>query len=243
LERKVNIFATPEEMAEDFAAGLAGRILKEGIKKHPLTIALSGGKTPKLLFNVLANKYSRSVDWSHVRFFWVDERCVAPDDPESNYGMTLQFLLSRIVIPENNIHRIRGEDDPEKEASRYSEEIKACSVTRNDFPVVDLIILGMGDDGHTASVFPGNLSLFTSYRAYVTAVHPVSGQKRITMTGKVINNAREVIFMVTGTEKAHVIGSIFNNDAESVKFPAAHIVPEHGKLTWLLDKKAAEFII
>jgi 6-phosphogluconolactonase len=242
LNRIVKIFRTPEELAEAFASDLVNRINNSGKKKNPFTIALSGGNTPKLLFEILADKYRESIDWSNVHLFWVDERCVPPADPESNYGMTRQILLSKIIIPENNIHRIRGEEEPEKEASRYSEEIKAYTPTRDKFPLFDLIILGMGDDGHTASIFPGNLKLLSSDRVCEAAAHPVSGQKRVTITGKVINNAWEVVFIVTGSGKAPVIGRIFNKDAESVNFPAAYVVPFHGNLSWLLDEKAGEFI-
>ena len=242
MNRTVKIFGTPQELAETFASGIVDRIKRTGKKKSLFTIALSGGNTPKLLFKVLADKYKESVDWSVVNFFWVDERCVPPGNPESNYGMTRQILFSNIIVPENNIHRIRGEEDPDNEAKKYSEEIVANTKSKNMMPIFDLIILGMGEDGHTASIFPGKLKLLNSNRFYEATIHPGSGQKRITMTGKVINNASEVIFIVTGTNKASVVGSIFNKDAESVNFPAAYIAPAHGKLTWLLDEKAGEFI-
>lgn len=242
MNKSIKIFANPLELAEAFASDLVNLISRTGKKKRPFTIALSGGNTPKLLFEILADKYRESVDWSYVHLFWVDERCVPQADPESNYGMTRQILLNKIIIPENNIHRIRGEEEPEKEASRYSEEIKAYTRTRNNIPVFDLIILGMGDDGHTASIFPGNLKLLSIDRVCEAAVHPVSGQKRVTITGKVINNASEIFFIVTGSGKAPAVRRIFNKDAESVNFPAAYIVPSYGKLTWLLDKKAGEFI-
>jgi 6-phosphogluconolactonase len=242
LNRTVKIYGTPQELAETFASDLVNRINRTGKKKSLFTIALSGGNTPKLLFKILADKYKESVDWSVVNFFWVDERCVPPGDTESNYGMTRQILFSNIIVPENNIHRIRGEEDPDNEAKKYSEEIVANTKSKNMMPMFDLIILGMGEDGHTASIFQGNLKLLNSSRVYEATVHPVSGQKRITITGKVINNASEVIFIVTGSNKASVVRSIFNKDAESVNFPAAYIAPSHGKLTWLLDEKAGEFI-
>ncbi len=242
MNRTVRIYQTPQELAEAFASELVNLVNRTGKKKRPFTIALSGGNTPKLLFEILADKYRESVDWSNVHLFWVDERCVPQADPESNYGMTRQILLNKIIIPENNIHRIRGEEEPEKEALRYSEEIKAYTRTRNNIPAFDLIILGMGDDGHTASIFPGNLKLLSSDRVCEEAAHPVSGQKRVTITGKVINNASEIYFIVTGSGKAPAVGRIFNKDAESVNFPAAYVVPSYGKLTWLLDKKAGEFI-
>jgi len=242
VPRIIKIFTTPAELAEAFAVDLVNLIKKAENKQSPVMVALSGGNTPKLLFSVLADKYAKSVRWGYIHFFWVDERCVPPDDPESNYGMTSSLLLNKIIIPEKNIHRIRGEDDPEKEALRYSEEIMNNTRSRNEIPVFDLIILGLGDDGHTASIFPENIELVDSGRVCEVAVHPVSGQKRVTITGKVINNADAITFLVTGHAKAHIVEDIFKNRKTAACFPAFHVNSSHGKVLWLLDKNAGEFI-
>ena len=236
------IFSSPVELAEAFAHDLVNLINEAENKQSPVKVALSGGNTPKLLFSVLADKYAKSVNWSFIHFFWGDERCVPPDDPESNYGMTGTLLLNKIIIPKNNIHRIRGEDDPDKEALRYSEEIKNNTRSRNELPLFDLIILGLGDDGHTASIFPGNIELLESGRICEVAVHPASGQKRVTITGKVINNADSITFLVTGSTKAHIVEDIFKERKTAACLPAFHINPAPGKVVWLLDKNAGEFV-
>ena len=236
------IYETPQMLAEAFAEVLVDRIREADKKKNPLTLAISGGNTPTLLFSVLAEKYNKSVDWNMVRLFWVDERCVAPDDPESNFGMTEKILLEKIKISAENVFRIRGEDDPAMEAPRYSGVISCQTRNKNGFPVFDIIILGMGDDGHTASIFPGNNKLLSSNNICEVAVHPVSGQKRITITGKVINNSKSVFFLVTGNKKSKIVKEIFRNSAVSKKFPSAHIKSVNGTTTWLLDTDAAKFI-
>ena len=243
MSDNVKIFRTPSDLATYFAEELIDHIRKAGGKKKPFTIALSGGSTPKLLFEILAERYSESEDWRYVHFFWGDERCVPPDDPESNFGTASLIFLSKIKIPAENIHMIRGEENPQREAARYSEEIRKFTSQTNGLPALNIIILGMGDDGHTASIFPGNLHLLESEKICETASHPVSGQQRITMTGKVINNANSVCFMVTGDSKAKIIKQIFKKEPASLNFPATHIVPMHGRAFWLLDEKAGAYLI
>jgi 6-phosphogluconolactonase len=237
------IFLTPEELANGFAEELIRFIKVAEKRKTSLTIAVSGGNTPRLLFSVLSEKYSMAVDWSVVKLFWVDERCVPPDHTDSNFGMTNKILLGKIEIPSENVFRIRGEDDPVKEAARYSGVIDNQIRQKNSIPVFDIVLLGMGEDGHTASIFPGNEKLFSSKINCDVAVHPVSGQKRITMTGKVINNARSVFFLVTGKNKADIVNEIFRNSAVSGMFPAAHARSLNGITTWLLDSDAGKFIV
>jgi 6-phosphogluconolactonase len=182
LKPLFKIFHTPSELAEAFAAELTGSINDTIKKGSPFMLAVSGGNTPKLLYSILAEKYSLAVNWKNVHFFWVDERCVPPVNTQSNYGMTKQILFDKINIPERNIHRIRGEDDAAEEAARYTLEILSHTRSKKRLPVFDHIILGMGEDGHTASIFPGNLALVESEKICETAVNPISGQKRITMT-------------------------------------------------------------
>jgi len=236
MERRIRIYETPAQTAEDFAEELTVKLRLAAETGTVFTIALSGGSTPGLLYSILAEKYTVSVDWKFIHFFWGDERCVHPDDNESNYGMAYKKFLGRIEIPPVNIHRIKGEQAPYCEAPRYSDEIATNTRSREGLPVFDQIILGMGEDGHTASIFPSNRELLTSNNICEVAIHPVSRQKRITITGKVINNADAITFLVTGRSKSRTIGQIFRKEYD---YPASEIQPSNGIVTWLLDKEAA----
>lgn len=242
MDKKVIIFSTPYELAENFARELVSKINESAKKNKPFTVALSGGSTPELLFTLLSDNYAKSVPWPYVQIFWGDERCVPPDNTESNFGMTKRKLLGNIEIPSRNIHRIIGEDDPEKEASRYSEEISLHTRSREGVPLFDLVILGLGEDGHTASIFPGHLELLDSEKICEVAFHPVTLQKRITLTGRVINNADWVAFLVTGKKKELVVEKILKNNPASLNYPASFIVPAYGRLCWFLDKDAGKFL-
>ncbi len=243
MEVLYKIFPTPAGLADGFAKELTDLIKNYGKKKKFVSIAVSGGNTPKLVFSVLAEKYSGSVDWNNVKLFWVDERCVPPDDDESNYGMTEKILLSKINIPPDQIFRMRGEADPLKEAKRYSDLIRHHVIHKNDSPVFDIIILGMGEDGHTASIFPGDEKLFSETKNCAVAVHPSTGQKRITVTGKVINNSRSVFFLVTGSNKSRIVYEIYRNSEDSRLFPASHVKVPGGKITWFLDYESGKYIV
>jgi 6-phosphogluconolactonase len=241
LNNEIKIFSSPNELATGFAKELAGMIIKSAAAKRYFTIALSGGGTPKLLFSELAERFSDSVPWEIVHFFWGDERCVLPEDHESNFGLAKIIFLDKIKIPESNIHRIMGEMDPLEETARYTGEI-AC-FTREDggLPVFDLIILGLGVDGHTASIFPGNNKSFISGKTCELVVHPLSFQKRITITGSVINNSENIVFLVTGGNKAEVVSVIIGKKGIT-DYPAAHIKPKTGVLKWYLDSEAANLL-
>ncbi len=236
MPTQIHIAATPEQVAEDFARYFAQ--WAEG--KPAITLALSGGSTPRMLFRLWATQYRDSIDWKKIHFFWGDERCVPPDDEESNFKMANGLFLSQIDIPAENIHRIRGEAAPEAEARRYAEDILRNVFSRNGLPSFDMILLGMGDDGHTASIFPQQMELLYSEAICGLATHPQSGQQRVTLTGKVINNASEVAFLVSGQEKAGKLEEIIKGKPGSEKYPAAHIEPTEGELHWFVDEAAAE---
>lgn len=232
---KLNISETKLEVAKSFAKYLQGSVA-ETSEVH---IALSGGSTPKVVFDELAADFHDSIDWTKVHFYWGDERCVPPDDEESNYKMTVDHLLSKIDVPEENIHRIYGENIPKEEALRYSEVLKSRLPLFEGVPQFDLIILGMGDDGHTASIFPYNIHLWASANVCEVAVHPDSGQKRITITGKVINNAKKVAFLVTGNSKTAKVREIVGKNGDYQAYPASLVAPKSGGLDWFLDGAAA----
>jgi 6-phosphogluconolactonase len=237
---EVKVTDSPKKLAKRVAKAIAGMVHKTG--KERIHIALSGGTTPRILFERLALKYGELIEWNKIHLWWGDERCVDPGSSESNFRMTEESLISKVSIPKDNIHRIRGEAIPEEEAIRYGEEIRRLLHIKGDLPVFDLVLLGLGEDGHTASLFPDNLELLQSDKLCSVAIHPQSGQKRITLTGKVINNAHNIFFMVTGSGKARRVSEIMNNLPEAKSLPAYHILPLHGRLTWYLDTQASEMI-
>jgi 6-phosphogluconolactonase len=238
LEKIVKIFPDPYELAKEFAEEMICMIEESVQKGRRFSVALSGGSTPETLFTQLSENYTKSVSWQFVHVFWVDERCVSPGDPESNYGMTLRKLLCNIDMPSANIHRIKGEEDPENEVLRYSDEISEFTEKRNGLPFFDLVILGLGEDGHTASIFPGHTELINSDRICNVALHPVTFQKRITLTGRVINNAGSVTFLVTGKKKDKIVEKILKKNMDAQNLPAFYIVPTYGQLSWFLDREA-----
>lgn len=238
MNRIIKIFKTPSELAEKLAEELVQRINDSAEKKKILTVALSGGSTPEILFSMLGNNFSKSARWEYVNFFWVDERCVPPENSESNYKEANDKFFKKIDIPQCNIHRIRGERRPEKEVLSYSEEVSEFTRSNGGFPAFDIILLGVGEDGHTASIFPGNMELLSSDRICEVAEHPVTGQKRITVTGRVINNAKSIYFLVTGKNKSEIINRILNDPDFSQSLPASHIDSISGTVEWYLDEEA-----
>lgn len=223
---------------------VAGEFSKYFVEKaqtdQAFHVALSGGSTPKIVFDVLAEEYSDKINWSNIHLYWGDERCVAPDDAESNYKMTVEHLISKINIPEENIHRIRGEENPQSEAKRYGKLLEDILPHELGLPQFDLVILGMGDDGHTASIFPHELKLWVSPDNCEVATHPDSGQKRVSLTGRVINNAKTVAFLVTGDSKADKVKIIIDREDDYLQYPASHVSPKTKDLIWFLDGEAAE---
>jgi 6-phosphogluconolactonase len=234
---EVNITDSPEKLAKRVAKAIRRMLQESG--QGRFDIALSGGSTPGILFDRLAKKFSDLPEWKRVHLWWGDERCVDPDSEESNYRMAYDRLISRVMIPVENVHRIKGEDDPEEEADRYQSEIRTSLNHRGKWPVFDLVLLGMGDDGHTASLFPDRPDLMHSDRICEVVSHPQTGQRRISFTGQVINNANQIFIMVTGSGKAERISEIMNNLEQAADLPVSQILPLYGKLTWYLDSDAA----
>lgn len=206
-------------------------------RKAKVNIALSGGSTPKIIFQHWAEDYKNAIDWSRIHIYWGDERCVGPTDDQSNYRMTNDLLLKKIKIPKANIHRIKGENDPEKEATRYGKILAKHLPQKNNLPQFDLIMLGMGSDGHTASIFPHQMELLHATAFCGVATHPDSGQRRVTLNGPVINNARRVAFLITGSSKAKVLTTVLHQKRGFAKYPTAHIQPT-GDLFFYLDQAA-----
>lgn len=222
----------------DIATELCNFLAAESDRKN-YSIALPGGNTPKAVFELLTQNCKYQVHWDNLQFYWGDERCVAPDHPESNYRMAYNSLLHPLEIEEASIHRMKGEDDPAYETERYTLEILKNIPNHHGIPAFNLIILGMGDDGHTASIFPGQKKIFESTRLCDFSVHPVTGQKRITLTLETINNSENVFFLVTGKNKSKIISEILNKKGNWDQYPAGMVRPRAGVLSWLLDIDSA----
>lgn len=202
-------------------------------------VALSGGSTPKALYALLATaEFSAQLAWRQIHLFWGDERCVAPDHGESNYRMVEESLLAKIVIPRANVHRMAGEIDPANAAAAYQDDLtNIFALRQNQLPRFDLIFLGLGDDGHTASLFPQSSALHEATRWVVATYVEKLDSHRLTLTFPVLNHATQVSFLVAGASKAAVLQALLQSpDAD---FPAAKIQPDDGRVTWFVDGAAA----
>jgi 6-phosphogluconolactonase len=210
-------------------------------KKDQVFIAISGGTTPQYFFDVISAEFNTSIDWQKIWLFWVDERCVPSEHPDSNYGMTQRHLLSKVSVPNRQIFRIKGELPHDQMLSLAISDIQQNVPNYNGWPRFDLVVLGMGDDGHTASIFPHEINIWNSPAICDLGHHPLTGQTRITLTGCVINNASHILFLITGSGKAIRIREIFNNDAIAQTYPASLV--DKSKCEWLLDNEAASLLL
>ena len=238
MSQSVRVF--PDSDALSFAfAGMLARDIDRISPDQYYSVALSGGSTPLHLFKYLSDNFAEKIEWERLLIFWGDERCVPPGSDESNYKMAYENFLQNVPVPDTNIFRIRGEEDPKTEAKLYSDLVRANISFFNEIPQFDLMLLGLGTDGHTASIFPDSIHLFDSYNLFDVAVKPGSGQKRITATGKLINNALKVIFLVTGKGKAETVSTVIERKEGFEKLPASRVKPVLGQLLWMLDESAA----
>lgn len=226
---EIKIYKTAEETCLHVAEMLAEMAQKGG------TVALSGGSTPKLLFRIMTEKY-HSTDWSKIRCFWVDERLVPTEDSESNYGEFCRILIPA-VVPATSVFPVKYDIDASRSLSEAEKAIREQVPFAGAFPQFDLILLGIGEDGHTASIFPDNLQLFDTTDVVSLAVHPQTGQRRVTLTGNVINNAKRVVFLCTGKGKKEILYDVIRK--KNKQLPAAHVDPV-GELVYYLDEAAAE---
>jgi 6-phosphogluconolactonase len=235
------IYPDLDTLAAAFVCDLNRFLAEKATIKSQVHIALSGGSTPLAVFAQLVRS-SRPEEWAHVHLYWGDERCVPPGHAESNYGNALKHLITPLGIPPEHIHRIRGEDPPEKEAERYGKWLSSHLPVENGFPVFDSVWLGLGEDGHTASIFPHQIELWKSDRTCVVAEHPTSGQKRVTITGGVINAARHVAFLVSGRSKSQVVNEIVMKEGQYLSYPAFYVAPHSGNIEWYLDMEATSWM-
>ncbi len=211
-------------------------------KRGRFSVAISGGSTPRNMHRLLGEEpFLSDIQWDKTNIFWVDERCVPENDPLSNYGTAKKDFLNRVPIPEAQVHPMPGEDSPEKGALNYQQELlKSFKCGTGEYPVFDLIFLGLGTDGHTASLLPGQDSLDEKKRLVV----PVKGGHpdliRLTMTFPVLNSGRQIVFMVSGKKKAGVVKTVLED--KQTYFPAQAIAPANGVLIFLIDRAAASLL-
>ena len=239
MSPNLKIFSTPEELARELAFEFLTELQKKYNAMEMMVVALSGGSTPALLFRELA-LYSQRPDWGWLKIFWSDERMVPPDHPQSNYGLAKKILLDEVPIPPQNIFRMPGEIPVEEAAEKYAALIRQeVPAAENGIPQFDWIFLGLGEDGHTASLFPDEESLQTTDKICLAATHPGSGQSRLTFTLPLINQARKIVFLVTGSSKSKVVADILKQRPSVSSYPAALVQPLKGELVWYLDKTAA----
>jgi 6-phosphogluconolactonase len=235
------VFPSREALAQSFAALLI-KDLDRIEPDHYYTIALSGGSTPEFIFNYLSENYAERISWEKLLVFWGDERCVPPEHEESNYRMAYESLLQNVPIPDANIFRIKGEDNPVEEARQYSDLVSSMVPFYNGIPQFDLMLLGLGNDGHTASIFPDRPDLLTSGQLFEVAAMPETRQKRITATGRIINNSSKIYYIVTGKGKATIVSEVIEGKRGSELYPASRVMPAFGHLVWMLDTEAASLL-
>jgi 6-phosphogluconolactonase len=223
------------------AAQFSVRLANEAIvTRGRFTIALSGGSTPKLLYSLLGDEpYRSQIDWTQVDIFWSDERCVPPDDPDSNYFLAQQVLLSKIPIPAGQVHRMPA-NQPDRDAASqaYTEEMQRTFGT-NGIPNFDLIQLGMGPEGHTASLFPHQESLHEQQRLVMPVVVPKPPPPRLTFTPPLLNAARYILFLITGADKADALQAVLEGEYQPDEYPAQIVRPNNGEVIWMLDNAVA----
>jgi 6-phosphogluconolactonase len=240
LRAEVRVFADLDALSHAAAAEFVKASQNAASERGRFLVALSGGGTPAELYDLLTRPpYREQIDWAAAQVFWGDERCVPPDDAQNNYKQALDALLGQVPVPPQNIHRIRSELDPEAAADDYQRLLKRYSTMPLDWPRFDLALLGLGEDGHTASLFP---------RSEVDASRPVlavSGYyqdrpaRRVTLTPLVFNSARRIMFLVSGSDKARVLADVLYGEYQPATLPAQRILPTAGDSIWMLDRAAA----
>ena len=235
---ELHVLPTPEEAAVAAAAFVAKLADEHGSAAGRFTIALSGGSTPRLLYQALAcDPYAPRMAWDRWRVFWSDERCLPPDHDESNYRMAREALLDRVCIPAQQIHRMRGEIEPEEAAAAYGNVV--VDTFGNTSPSFDLILLGIGEDGHTASLFPGTEALRERRKLVVANWAPHLQAHRITFTVPLINMAKNIVFLATDESKAEVLWNVLEPAQGEDTLPAAMVRPAQGIIQWFVTRDAA----
>lgn len=241
----IQIYPDPQRLAQAAAEHFV-QVAEAAIKARGVfTVALSGGTTPLMLYRLLASSpYNEQIDWSHTHIFWGDERCVPPDHDESNYLKAKQTLLDHIEIPKTNIHRVLAELPPEQAAEDYEEKLlkffsSLQDETERTEAQFDLLLLGMGDDGHTASLFPGTPAIHEEINWVVAQYIDKLASWRISLTPGILNRAANITFLVAGAAKSYALQKVLYGSYQPDRYPAQIINPRHGVLRWMVDESAA----
>lgn len=238
------IFETHKELFS-FAAMYVAHVAQQAVEERGrFLMTLAGGGTPQPLYELLADTaFMSGMPWAQTHVFWGDERCVPPDEAGSNFGQAKGVLLDKVAIPAGNIHPINGTLPPQASATDYANTLAQFADSGLAWPRFDLVLLGMGSDGHTASLFPGSAPAGQTPTLAVTATYQDRPANRVTLTPAVFNTAHHTLFLVTGASKAPAISAIHGSNHDEKTWPAQRIQPEKGKLLWLLDRPAGQHLL
>ena len=237
--RKIEIFGSPEKLAKKSAEMISEKLSGILRDKNRASLVLSGGSTPKLLYKLLASEgYRAKIHWDKVLIFFGDERCVPPHDPLSNYKMAYEALLSKVPVPAENIFRMKGELAPLEAAKEYEENIKS---SLGDDPHFDIVLLGMGADGHTASLFPGTAALNENQKLVAANYVEKLNTYRLTLTYPAINASQNIMFLVAGKDKAETVKAVFGETSDP-PLPSQLVYADNAEVIWLLDNPAAALL-
>jgi 6-phosphogluconolactonase len=239
MKPEIRVFRSLEELSHSAAELFAEQAAESIRKRGRFLVALNGGSTPTRTFQLLATGFRDKIDWKKTHIFWGDERLVPTHDPESSYGQARDLFLRHVGIPETNVHRVRTEFSPTAAATDYSDTLKRFATPPLKWIQFDLVYLGMGEDGHTASLFPGSPVDVNEPVIPVTADYQGRPAKRVTLAPFVINEARMIAFMATGEKKAATLAQVLSGRHNPELYPAQRIEPKDGKIIWLVDEDAA----
>ena len=246
IEPQLQVYPNVDALSRAAAKRFAALALEAVTARGRFTVALSGGGTPEGLYQRLArHPFRDQLPWAQTHFFWGDERSVPPTGPESNFYQAQVALLSHIAVPAKNLHRIKGEWEPRAAADDYAAQLCQYASSNLAWPRFDLILLGLGRDGHTASLFPGPIDSGDPYPSPVLAVtadYQGRPARRVTLTPLVLNSARHVFFLVAGADKAAALNATLAGPLEPERWPAQQITPEQGTVTWFVDESAASLL-
>jgi 6-phosphogluconolactonase len=241
-EIKIKVAASLLELYENAAFHFQETVLRALRDQERALVVLSGGNTPAGLFQLLIHgQYRHQIPWQALHFFWADERCVPSDHAESNYGLARRYLLEHVPVPAGHIHPLNGSFTPQAAAAQYQQELEKYAAPGQLIPRFDWVLLGMGSDGHTASLFPGQ-ALAAGPQDMVRAVQADYDDRpaeRVTLTEVVLNQAAEIVFLVSGKAKAGALRRVLQGAFDPLQLPAQRIHPADGNVTWLLDQEAA----
>ena len=242
---QVRIVPDLDALSREAADEFVKLVQQQAQGSRRFSVALTGGSTPRQLYSLLASEpYRNRIPWECVHVFWGDERCVAPDHPDSNFRMAHEVLLSRVPIPPENIHRVPAEEgDPASVATTYERTVRTFFQLREGaLPEFDLVLLGLGEDGHTASLFPRSAALQERQHLVTATTGGVPHLPRVTLTIPVLNYARRLLWLVTGAQKAAVVQAVLEGVEQSEDLPARLVHPRQGASLWLLDQAAAALL-